>query len=497
MSPASAQVERGGPVGRWRRTVAVVATLLSVLVVATSTAGWALLHRVEGQVDRVDVFAELEDRPPESTGGTNFLLVGSDTREGISRRALRRLTAGSRRSAAGQRSDTVILAHVSGAGDAMTLISLPRDSLVKIPAHDSIAGGSARERVPERLDKLNVAYAAGGPELTVRTVEHNTGVRIDHYVEVDFAGFVRLVDALGGVDVCLPAAVDDVQSGLDLPEGRSHVGGVQGLAYVRARAFDPTGDIGRIGRQQRFLAALVDQALSRTTLLNPVRLQAVVDAALSAVRTDDDLDYGGALELATRLRGASRGDMIFTTVPLADSNHVDPDLGSTVLWDEAAAAEMFAKVRADQPIREKSAKPKRVARGDGEDAEGATVPPASIRVRALNAGGTPGLAAQATADLRAAGFTIAIDPADAGGDPATETVVRFDPRWSTSARTVRAALPAARFVEVPGLGETFEVLAGSSYDGVTDVSLAAEPSPTGRPDQPAGRVRTAADSVCD
>jgi len=493
MSSTSPQLNRHRPAGRWRRLVAVLATLLSVLIVATSTAGWALLHRVEGQVDRVDVFADLSHRPQASNGGTNFLLVGSDTREGISRRALRRLTAGSRRSAAGQRSDTVMLAHVSGAGDAVTLISLPRDSVVKIPAHDSAAG----ERVPARRDKLNVAYAAGGPELTVRTVEHNTGVRIDRYVEVDFAGFVRLVDALGGVDVCLPVAVDDQQSGLDLPAGRSHVGGVQGLAYVRARAFDPTGDIGRIGRQQRFLAALVDQALSRTTLLNPVRLRGVVDAALSAVRTDDELDYGDVLELATRLRGADRGDLLFTTVPLADSNHFEPGLGSTVLWDEAAAQEMFAKVRADQPIREKSAKPKRVARGDGEDAEGATVPPASIRVRALNAGGTPGLAAQATADLRAAGFTIAIDPADAGGDPATETVVRFDPRWSTSARTVRAALPAARFVEVPGLGETFEVLAGSSYDGVTDVSLAAEPSPTGRPDQPAGRVRTAADSVCD
>lgn len=493
MSSTSPQLDRHRPAGRWRRPVAVLATLLSVLIVATSTAGWALLHRVEGQVDRVDVFAELAHRPQASNGGTNFLLVGSDTREGISRRALRRLTAGSRRTAAGQRSDTVMLAHVSGAGDAVTLVSLPRDSVVEIPAHDSAAG----ERVPARRDKLNVAYAAGGPELTVRTVEHNTGVRIDHYVEVDFAGFVRLIDALGGVDVCLPTAVDDPLSGLDLPAGRSHVGGVQGLAYVRARAFDPTGDIGRIGRQQRFLATLVDQTLSRTTLLNPVRLRAVVDAALSAVRTDDDLHYGEMLELATRLRGADRGDLIFTTVPLADSNHFEPGLGSTVRWDEAAAQEMFAKLRADEPILEEAAKPKRAARKT--DGGPPTVPPASIRVRALNAAGTPGLATQATEDLRAAGFAVATDPADAVGDPATETVVRFDPRWSKSVRTVRAALPAARFVEVAGLGETFEVLAGSSYDGVEDVTLAAQPSPTSQPDdpdRPASRVRSAADPVC-
>ena len=215
----------------------VVAAVTAVGVLAASASGYAVLSwstpldRAGRRVRR----ASPPGPPASAAGSTTFLLVGSDGRTGMTRADMKRLHVGNAATAAGRRADTMLLVHVSARHGTVDAVSLPRDSYVTIPAHVSTDG----DRVPERRNKLNAAYAFGGPALTVATVERTTGVRIDHYLEVDFLGFVRLVDAVGGVDVCSPTRLRDRKAGLRLPAGVNHVDGETGLAYVRARTSTP------------------------------------------------------------------------------------------------------------------------------------------------------------------------------------------------------------------------------------------------------------------
>lgn len=469
---------------RWvadpRRVLSWVATSAAVLVLVFSSAAYTMIGHFEGALHRIDVFGGLSGRPERTTGdATNFLLVGSDTRTGLSRAEHKRLTTGGTEVAEGQRSDTIILAHISGRQDKATLVSFPRDSLVRIPAYTDASG----DRHPPSHGKLNAAYSLGGPSLTVATIEQSTGIRIDHYLEVDFGGFVRMVDALGGVDVCLPQAVNDRKSGLNLPAGRSHVDGVQGLSYVRARYFDPRADIGRIERQQKFLGAMMSRATSTGVLLNPIKLKRFLDAALGSVRTDPDLERSDIVTLATKLRGLSPQNVRFLTVPVADPNFRAGLLGSVVKWDQAAAKTLFQRIRDDEPVVKE---PRR-------DGGRPSVAAASIRVRVLNAAGAAGLAARVSADLAAAGFSIAAEPTNADTTGAAATVIRYDARYTESVKTLAAALPGARLEKVEGLGATLQVLAGSSYDGLAAVKV----SPSGSPSSPqALQSRTAAEDVC-
>ena len=289
----------------------------------------------------------------------------------------------------------MLLVHVSARHGTVDAVSLPRDSYVTIPEHVSSDG----DRVPERRNKLNAAYAFGGPSLAVATIERSTGVRIDHYLEVDFLGFVRLVDAVGGVDVCSPVRLRDRKAGLRLPAGVNHVDGETGLAYVRARNLDARADLGRVERQQRFLAAMVDRATSRDVLLDPRSLVTFLDAALAAVRADPGLTEDELVRLGTRLRHVSGRDIRFRTVPVADPSHRAAGAGSVALWDEQAAAEVFTAMRED------SARPK--PPGGRTGAGRPTVLPAQVRLQVYNGGGTPGLGSLATADLAALGFSTA------------------------------------------------------------------------------------------
>ena len=280
---------------------------------------------------------------------------------------MKRLHVGTHATAAGRRADTMLMVHISARHGTVDVVSLPRDSYVTIPAHLSAAG----DQVPERRNKLNAAYAYGGPPLTVATIERSTGVRIDHYLEVDFLGFVRLVDAVGGVDVCSPTRLRDRKAGLRLPAGVTHVDGETGLAYVRARHLDARADLGRVERQQRFLAAMVDRATSRDVLLDPRALVRFLDASLAAVRADPGLTEDELVRLGTRLRHVSGRDIRFRTVPVANPSYRAAGAGAVALWDADAAADVFTAMRED------TARPHH---GAGRDGAGRpTVEPAQIR----------------------------------------------------------------------------------------------------------------------
>jgi LCP family protein required for cell wall assembly len=326
------------------------------------------------------------------------------------------------------------------------------------------------------MNKLNAAYSYGGAELLIRTVQGATGVDIDHYVEVGFSGVIRMVDALGGVDVCLPDAVDDQKSGLVLPAGRSHVDGQMGLAFVRARYIDPTADLGRMQRQQQFLGAMFNQATSAGVLLNPLKLDRFLKAMLSSVTTDDGMNRDLLMGLASDLQSLKPKDIRFLTVPISDADY-STSAGSAVRWDKAKAGAVFTALESDAPV----VKEKRAGRP--------TVAPSDIRVQALNGSTVSGLAGQASSDLAAVGFTIGAAPDNADTTDVTSTVIRYDPEWSESLKTVQAAFPDAQVEEVPGLGGTFVIVVGTEY---------AAPSPvkTSAPQDSQVDTTTAADKVC-
>ncbi len=468
LSPRHPAPAPAGP-GRAGRVLGWLASGLAVVVLVTSVAGWGLLAYYDGKIKRLPGIGSLLAGATE--GPVNVLVVGSDSRDGLTPEQRKSLSVGGVGSDTGRRSDTMMLIHVAGDRKSVTVVSLPRDSYVTIPSYTDDSGN----KQPAQRNKLNAAYALGGAPLLIRTVNDLTGLDINNYVEVGFAGVVNMVDSLGGVDVCLPNAVDDRRSGLTLPEGRSHVDGETGLAYVRARYIDATADIGRMERQQQFLGSMFRQATSLGVLLQPTKLNGFLDAALSSISVDDQLSRDFMLNLAGDLAGMKPRDLRFLTVPLADPNGYADGVGSVVIWDRRKARLVFEALQADQPLVKSSGGTK------------VSIAPSQVAVMVLNGSDVTGLATRANDDLAAVGFTMARSPGNADRTDVTTTVIRYDPGWAQSVKTLQAALPDAQLEKVEGLGATFQVLVGTDYQVPVDVKVAKDPNIDSR---------TAADNIC-
>ena len=311
----------GGGAGRWTNRVLIALLLVLVLLVV------ALLY-FYSRIEKVDALKDYEGRPA-SASGTNWLIVGSDSREGLSDQEVKDLHLGK---IEGRRTDTIILLHKPENG-APTLVSLPRDSYVPIPGHGR--------------DKLNAAYAFGGAPLLAQTVETVTGLHIDHYAEVGFGGFVGMTDAVGGVELCPKRNIKDRKSGLDVDKGCQEMDGPTALAYVRARYFDPTGDLGRVERQQEFLGAVFDEAASPATLLNPFRILSLGNAATTALTIDEGDGPVSLVQFALTMRAVAGGKGNRITVPVADPNYRTPSGASAVRWDRDQALELFRSLAAN------------------------------------------------------------------------------------------------------------------------------------------------------
>jgi LCP family protein required for cell wall assembly len=304
--------------GRWLRRVAIALLLIVALFIG-------LVFFFYARVGKVDALQDYAGRPA-ATPGQDWLLIGSDSREGLTRKQVKQLHVGH---AAGRRTDTIILLHKPSSGPS-TLVSLPRDSYVPIPGHGH--------------NKLNAAYAFGGAPLLVQTVERVTGIRIDHYAEIGFGGFVGMTDAVGGVKLCPARNIRDKLAGLHVKKGCQTMDGRTALAYVRARHFDPKGDLGRVQRQQAFLGAVFAKAGSPTTLFNPFRVVKLGNAGTTALTVDDSDGPIDLLRFALAMRAVAGGKGIQTTVPVADANY-RTSAGSSVRWDRAGALELFRSLR--------------------------------------------------------------------------------------------------------------------------------------------------------
>jgi LCP family protein required for cell wall assembly len=331
---------------RLARLLGQASVATSALLIALVGAAFVLYDRYDGNITRLPGIIDAE--PPE--GGAdrddrplNLLVVGSDSREGLTGEEAFQGTGDE--FITGERADVVILVHLFASGRTAQLVSLPRDTFVEIPAHQDPKTGAT---VPARQDRLNTAFARGGPQLLVATVQQLTGVRLQHYVQVDFRGFKSLVDQVGGVEVCLTEPQKDFRSGIDLPAGRQTVQGEQALAFVRQRSGLARGDIDRIRRQQLLLGALVREVLSAGTLLNPVKLNGVLSVATTSLQVDDTLSTARLRDLALRVRGLDPGSFVFTTAPVADLDARRRG-ASVVLLDPAESGRLFDRLRRDIP----------------------------------------------------------------------------------------------------------------------------------------------------
>lgn len=488
MSPRAAAGAR-----RQRRLLAVTAGM-SAFVLLTSGGAWAFQNYVTGAIDRITIDG-LDRDAGGVEGPMTVLVAGVDRRDGLTKEQIRAAKLGK---FPGERSDTMMLLHVSGDRKRISVVSLPRDSYVTIPAHESNGSEGAKgQNVPARPGKLTWAYQFGGASLAVKTVKRATGVSIDHYVEVNFYGFVKMVDALGGVDVCVEQPVDDPKSGLRLAAGKSHLDGMKALAFARTR-YSLTGgsDLGRIDRQQQFLAALMKQAMSTETLRNPVKSTKFLDAALGTLTVDDQLAED-LPKMVDEMRELSTDDLAFAKVPLENPDHqatlwnaAAPQ--STVKWDEEQAQELFQKIEDDRPLESPKPAPSTPS-PTRKPEDRLTVPPEDVSVRVLNAIGTPGLATKAGRQLEEAGFEASVVPGLARRGLQT-TEIRYGPSRAEAAKTLAKALPGAKLKEMEELQAEIQVYVGGDWDDVEKVTVeSAEPTPSPSPDT---SVETGTQKLC-
>jgi LCP family protein required for cell wall assembly len=430
---------------RRRRVRLLVAATMSVLTLLVAVSAWALTSYLNSSLGRIN--AGTSGTP--SSGPVNILVAGIDTRGGLTRSEEIRLHVGN---AISDNSDVLMLVHIPADHSRVQVVSLPRDSWVDIPGRG--------------MNKINAAIGLGGPRLMVRTVEQATGLVINDYVEIDFLGFVKVINALGGVDVCLPHAVDDWYSGLHMSAGEHHVDGVTALEFARDRHSFALSDITRISDQQQLLSSLFSEMTRTGVLANPFRLQHVLSAVTSAITVDTGFNL---LQLADELRGLRPSDVTFTTVPLASIDYETPTGQSAVLWDKPAAAALFAGLKNDSGATPRGGSGRRP---HGSRQHGRGRPAANARARAARArvsidvyNGTmvSRLSADTGRDLAALGFHLHRAGLNWSRHDVPRTVIEYPPGYEASARLVRAALPGAKLRRVRGLTLVNIVLGASDH----------------------------------
>ena len=327
--PRGPRAPRGPRPGRGRRVVSVVVVALlawAAFVVVTPLHAWS-------QVTREDTTPT--GTRPDAGDGHTYLLVGSDSREGLT--AAQRKALGVGGDASGRRTDSIILVHTPGGSGKPVLVSVPRDSYLPIPGHGR--------------NKVNAAFSIGGPKLLARTLEQATGLPIDGYVEIGFGGFAGVVDSLGGVDVCVKRAIKDAKAHIDLAKGCQTLDAKNALGYARARYSDPRGDLGRAERQRQLLGAIMKTAATPSTVLIPWRWWGFTHTAASSVVLGEDTSLPDTYRVLSTMRKVSSDQALSLVVPLSTTDATTA-AGSSVLWDEKRADALFTMLHDGTPLEQ-------------------------------------------------------------------------------------------------------------------------------------------------
>lgn len=451
---------------------------------------------LDSNISRIDIARAVGTARPtaEVEGPVNILVMGSDDRQGLGTAEYGEDTI-----EGGARSDTNLLVHLSADRQRAMVVSIPRDSMVKAPEDCNDLDATVEDGV---VRQWNRNFNEGGAACVIRTLEGNTQIRIDHFVVIDFMGFRSMVDALGGIEVCLPEDVDDPQADFVKAAGRHLLDGREALGYVRMRKSVGDGsDLGRIERQQTFLSSVAQKATSTSLLLRPDRLYAFLDAATESMTTDSELGTTEMARIAHSVRSIGLDKVEFITVPIeeypADPNRVQWSEDADVLWEA---------IRFDRPLNEEAAPTDDPTATDSTPSEPLTVAPDQISVSVSNGAGVSGLASQTVRALAVQGFL-----AMAGGDlPRGEvegTVIRYGAEQAEAARTVQAAFPGSELVEDETVGSSIVVQMGPGAVNPVEVPnrLGFEPLPPmpvsaegigGATSTPSIPVRTADEDIC-
>lgn len=451
--------KRRSAVRRVVRLAFAAVTVLSLLASVTVGALYAYAgkrfaqHPIDCLADRTAGCGETNAVEPID-GVRNVLVVGNDSRVGLTPSQLEQL--GTQQVQGPDRADTIMLVHLSPRRDDAVVVSFPRDLRVDIPG--------------EGRDRINAARALGGPELMVRTVEDYTGIPVHHYVELDLAGFLRLVELIDGVEVCLDEPLVDPAAGADLAAGEHVLRGSDAAAYVRARKSDPRGDLGRIERQQRFIRQALRKVLAPATLVNPLRVKRLIDRAASAVVTDSGFTTSDMLRLTWSFKDLDPGSLTMVTVP--------SDLGPRYVEARPEEAEaLFQAIRVDEPVPARE--------------EVTVVEPGDIRLAILNGVGVDGLAAAAAQQLTDAGVEV-VETGNVDDFGRERTVIMYGPGDLPLARFVAGFFPDADLAESDMTGQgNVQVILGTDWAAAPQV---ARPPPVDEP--PTAPVPPAPASTC-
>jgi LCP family protein required for cell wall assembly len=466
-----------------RRVLTALVVVVGLLAVTGTASALVAYYKLNGNITKDDVSGLLgNDRPTKVANPDapqepeNILLIGSDKRAAKFENSTN----------AGQRSDTTILLHLAADRKSAVLVSIPRDTIVDVPSCKR-RDGTTLPAHPTAM--FNSAFSEAGAACTIRTVEKLTKIRIDHHVVIDFGGFRDMVNALGGVKICLPEAVNDPDSHLVLSKGEHVVRGKDALAYVRTRHGLGNGsDISRIDRQQTFLGSMVTRIKSKGLLLRPDRLLSFLGAATNSISTDPALGSLNALrKLAQNVKGIDSKDVTFLTAPNepypADPNRVQLKPSAATVWNA---------LRFDQPLpgkkKKSTATPSPTTSGPP-----LKTPPESIRVQVLNGSATAGEATRVAKDLTAEGFQVVSVGNAARRDYAT-TKVLYDPAYDESGRTLGAAVNGSTVGADATLGSTLVVIVGGDSPQVSKVDVSG--STSSPPPEEKLQTRTASDSIC-
>jgi LCP family protein required for cell wall assembly len=443
-SRAAAPVRRLTPLG-W---VSVVLTL--VLVVVTLSA-YGYYRSIDSGIEREAFEDKLgEDRPPE-TGALNVLLIGSDSRDGDNKKY------GALSQGLGERTDTIMMLHISPDRDKATMISFPRDSMVMIPACE-LPGGAVK---PAGIGQINSAFNDGGVICTIKTLEALTDIHINHFVKVDFTGFKGIIDAIGGIEICLPKAVDDPQAKFVLAAGKHVVKGEQALGYVRTRyALGDGSDLSRIQRQQVFLTKVLEKVTDGGLLTDPAKLDGFLRAATAAVTVDSNLTLTRMLSIADSVRGLTAKELKGITVPTEPY----PEDKNRVQFREPDATDFFNRVRDDVEVT--------VTAGPAASAA-PKVKHEQVRVQVLNGTAEPGKATKVADELAAQGFAVT----HVGNAPQTATTsIRYAKKEAERGPSYGEAVAArlSKDKRTPVAGKV-KPLTSDPYERKTDTGTGAPP----------------------
>jgi LCP family protein required for cell wall assembly len=417
------------------------------LLVVTSLYFYSVYRNDVNSIHQIKITG-LGNRPPKYTNALNILLIGSDTRKGANKQFGRSLVDG------GQRSDTIILLHVSPGRKGAVVISFPRDTVVPTLACQAHGTGTPGQLAdPNAFERINATFANGGPSCLYKTVEQITGVRLTHFVQLDFVGFEHVVNDIGGVDICLPFAVSNPQSGLHLTAGKHHVKGKQALAFWRVRENIGEGsDLQRIQRDQYLMASLVLGVEKSNILGSVTRVFSVVKDVASAMTTDMDLN--SMVSILGSVRNLNTKDIQFVQVPTVA---YPGDPLAEVEFAQPGAQDLFSAIAHDKtlPPTKKTTTPVLAA-----------ADPSDVNVQVLNGSGSRGIAATTGAALASRGFHV-LGTGDASAFNYTSSVIEYaSSAEKPQVQTLREQLDNVIVKKDPNLeAGTVELILGSDYSG--------------------------------